>query len=312
MILWLVQALIFSTFSTAPKQKLWHEEGVIAAQPMGIAIRDGKIWITDLRRSALLKADLKTGKIEKEYAAMGVVPTGLTFHNGVLHYAVRRHKFLYRFDPGAKESPSPVPYYERWAHGVASDKKMLYVVDAREEKIHVVDPRDGTTVRSFKSPQKGVWSLAWAGGTLYTASYITSTIHVLDPETGWVIRSFPSPGGHISALTVHNGLLYAAQLGTGKIFSRSLTEDITHIEDDERRVRAKYRVVLEPRGKGEIVDLDIYLAVPPQLVGQKIHGEIQFSPKPAAILEDRWGQKVAHFHFPRVSSHGITVEWQGR
>ncbi len=302
-------ATVLTLPSPAPQ---WKERARFQREIMGISIKGEAIWMTDLRTGDLVLGDLATGREVKSRKTAATVPTGITRMGANLYYAARRQAFLYRLTPGQKDAPSPIPYYERWAHGLASDQKVLFVVDARGEKIHTVDPEDGTTIRSFPAPDTGIWGIAAGAGTLFVSSFIHNTVYVLDPATGWVLRSFPAPPGHISALAWDNGRLYAADQATGKIFMLEAPSDMKMVEDMPRTVRAQYRVVYAPVGRGRVRDLDIYLAVPPELPGQKILGALSFSPTPTNFLTDRWGQRVARFHYDELAEdRTVSVMWKG-
>ncbi len=52
-----------------------------------------------------------------------------------------------------------------------------------------------------------------------------------------------------------------------------------------------------------------YLAQPPTLYNQEIHGEIDYSPAPQGFKTDRWGQVAAYYNHTLAPNETITLSW---
>jgi transglutaminase-like putative cysteine protease len=58
-------------------------------------------------------------------------------------------------------------------------------------------------------------------------------------------------------------------------------------------------------GPGTVKTLDIYLPIPENRDNQTLLGPVQFDPKPNEMIEDSWGQKIAHFAFRDLKGYAV-------
>jgi len=61
-----------------------------------------------------------------------------------------------------------------------------------EDRIHKIDPKSGAVLGSIPTPGGGGDSgLAWAEGSLWVGQYRERKIHQIDPQTGAILRTIP-------------------------------------------------------------------------------------------------------------------------
>ncbi len=283
------------------------------AEPMGMTVQEGSLWISDMATRKVYEFRLGDRKVAREIPVPGLMPSGIAVHKGLLVIADRQADRMARRRltdelPGVES----LPYYEKWAWGMVSDGKSLWVVDAMQKKIHQVDPDDGTTIRSFAAPGAGPTGIAWDGMHLWVADHASNTLFRVDPETGWVVSSLPSPGPYPSALVYFDSTLWVADYQTRRLYRIKLPEKLRVLEDEERRVRASYQVTYRASGTGRIRKLTSYLAVPREMDGQHLLAPLRFDPAPTRMVKDRWGQEIAVFELGDLSPGEIrTVSWTG-
>ncbi len=284
------------------------------AEPMGLAIHEGSLWISDMATRKIHEFHLGDRKVLRSLDAPGLMPSGLAVHDGLLVIADRQADRFHRVrlaETGLTGAET-LPYYEKWAWGLVSDGKSLWAVDARQNKLHQLDPDDGTTIRSFPAPGTHPTAIAWDGAYLWVAEHASNTIFRIDPETGWVVSSIPSPGPYPSAMVFFDGTLWIADYQSRRIYRVRLPEKLRVIEDDERRVRATYQVVYRAAGPGKVRKLTSFLAVPRELTGQRLLAPVRFDPEPTRMARDRWGQEIAVFELGDLApGETRSVRWVG-
>lgn len=310
-ILSLIGPLAFSQAVMAFGGQVLSEMQSPVVEPMGLVVDGDFLWISDMDTRAYVKVQAADGKFIEKITAPGFMPTGVTIEDGILFTADRRRETIGRYDIQHDTQLSPIPYYERWATGMTHDGASLWVVDARQHKIHQVDPVDGTTIKSFKSPASGPTGIAFDGSHLWVADHDKDEIYRVSTEDGQVVSIIPSPGPYPSALAINEGILFVADYETRKLYRVKLPDETPYIEDNPRHVRVSYTNAYKVEGSGSVTKLNAYLAVPKEIPGQHIEGEIRFEPEPTRFVEDKWGQKVAVFELGSLTSDEVKqIKWQ--
>jgi len=279
---------------------------------MGMAVDGEHLWISDMTTRTIVKVLRSSGEVQEKLEAPGFMPTGLAWVDGTLYSADRRLDWIGRRSTTGSTDQSPIPYYERWATGMTHDGTHLWVVDSRQHKIHKLDPVDGTTIETFEAPARGETGIAFDGSYLWVADHVTDEIYRVDRRDGRVISIIPSPGPYPNALAFADGALWVADYEVRKLFKVSPPDDTPYIEEKPRKVRVSLDIIYRAEGRGSIVDLTAYMAIPVEIPGQHILAEIQFEPEPARVVEDKWGQKVAVFELGKLGSGDQKqIRWQG-
>lgn len=71
----------------------------------------------------------------------------------------------------------------------------------------------------------------------------------------------------------------------------------------------KFTDTLENAGPGTLSKLDVYIALPPNTTAQTVVN-LEISPTPQDFVEDRWGNRIAHYEFENVVPGGsLTFTW---
>jgi len=291
--------------------KILSERPCPVEEPTGMTAQGDGLWIADMATRAIVRLE-PAGAIASRFDAHGNAPSGLAFHDGTMFLADRDMDFIERWKPGTAQFDRPIPYYEKWAAGLAHDGRSLFVTDARWARIHKLDPVDGTTIVSWPAPASAPTGIAFDGKQLWVADHVTDEIYRVDPRDGTVTAIMPSPGPHPTALAVQDGKLWVADYQARKLFQVALPDETPFIEDQERRVRASYELTYRVKGPGRVTRLVSYLAVPGALPGQHPLGELAFEPAPTRFVTDKWGQKLAVFELGTVEA-GQTrrIRWEG-
>lgn len=283
-----------------------------ATEPMGMTAQDGALWISDMASRSLLKVQPSDGSVLQKLDASGLMPTGLSWHEGVLYSADRRRDWIARRRPDSKTDLSPISYYERWATGIVHDGSSLWVVDARADELHKVDPGDGTTIESFPTPAEAPTGLTFDGEFLWIADHGTDEIYQVDRDDGSVLTTLVAPGPYPSALAVVDDTLLVADYQTQKLYRVALPDETPYVEDQERRVHVELEANYSVSGGGRVEKLTAFLALPRDIPGQHLQGELAFDPEPTRFETDQWGQKVAVFELGDIDSGQTkSVTWRG-
>jgi transglutaminase-like putative cysteine protease len=291
--------------------KILAEVACPVAEPMGMTADGDNLVISDLTTRTIARVRAADGAVLARIAAPADMPMGLALHDGTLYAADRALDWIARLRPGAPDLAT-IPFYEQWPYGLAHDGKHLWVVNAQKARLHEIDPEDGTTIRTFEAPANAPTGLAFDGKYLWVADHGTDEIYMVDRRDGSVVMSIASPGPYPSALAFAGGALWVADYQTRKLYKLSLSEDAPYVEDKERRIHASYEVTYRPKGAGKVTSLVGYLAIPRDIPGQHVLGELTFDPKPARFDTDQYGQKVAVFELGTVEVGQVRrVRWEG-
>jgi transglutaminase-like putative cysteine protease len=281
------------------------------AEPMGLGSDGASLWISDLTTRTIVQLSKADGTVLARLDAGGLSPTGLAWHQGTLFVADRALDSIARRRSGEPDR-SPIPYYEQWATGLAHDGAHLWVVDSQKKKLHQIDPDDGTTIKSFDAPAGGPTGVAVDGNYLWVADHVEDELHMVDPTDGSVLVLLPAPGPYPSALAADGDGLWVADYQTRKLSLVKRPDETPYLEDKERLVHASYEVLYRVSGEGSVEELTTYLALPRDIPGQHLLGELSFEPRPTRLATDRWGQRVAVFELGRVpAGETRTVRWEG-
>jgi transglutaminase-like putative cysteine protease/outer membrane protein assembly factor BamB len=281
-------------------------------EPMGMVADGDFLWISDMSTRTYVKISKGDGSVITKIDAPGFMPTGIALVDGILLTADRRLDLIARRNVDGNSDLSPIPYYERWATGMTYDGSSLWVVDSRQHKVHKIDPEDGTTVRSFDSPAQAPTGIAFDGDYLWVADHGTDEIYRMDRENGQVVSIIPSPGPYPNALAVSDGILWVADYQNGQLYQVSLPGETPYIEEKPRKTRVSFTNYFLAGGDGTVKDLVSYVAIPREIPGQHILGDIKFTPEPQRIVEDKWGQRVAVFELGNMESGQMKqIRWDG-
>jgi hypothetical protein len=182
------------------------------------------------------------------------------------------------------------------------------VADNLAREINKISTEDGTTITTIPAPSSDVQGLAFDGKYLWVSDRTSNRIYMVTPEKGEVILFFDAPGPYARGLAWDGKNLWNVDYQTDKLYKIKIGDKEKLSCTGEKMESLEYTNQVRNYGPGTLEELDIYLAIPQDLDNQKIIGKIEFMPEPSDILTDRWGQKVAHYHYQGVkATEFITV-----
>ena len=283
-------------------------------KPGGLAFDGELLWVADRLEMALIGVDPQSGVRKARVTSPGTWPTGLAFDGELLWVADRARDRLFAVDLEqelvVRELPAP-----SGPLGMAFDGRYLWVSDG--ERIHQVTTEDGTTIVSHAAPAwsgegRGTQSLglAFHEGTLWVSDRNRDRVYQVDPESGMVLDLMPSPGPFPSGMaSIGSGRLLLADVDSRAVDELRVDRMPATVRREAREERVVLRRRLTNRGPDALKSADVWIALPHDAPNQKLHGEPQLEPRPREIVEDRWGQRFAHFRVEELGA-GETFEVQ--
>jgi glutamine cyclotransferase len=268
--------------------------------PTGLAYDNQYLWLADRLSDSLYAIEPASGEVKKAIAAPGFIPLGLTWDGRCLWCIDGEEKRIYRIDIESGitlksfESPMSQP------QGLAWDGKSLWLSDDGEDIIAKISTDDGTTIVSFPSPSSSPQGLAWDGKYLWCADRIRDRIYMVETTGGEVLLSIDAPGKYARGLAWRDGTLWNADYQDDRLYNLVVDDGAVVKVSDTRTEELLLTHEFRNYGPGAVKTLDVYFALPKDRPGQKILGEISLSSEPTDILQDRWGQEVAHFRLEDV------------
>ncbi len=281
--------------------------------PTGLTFDGKHLWIADRFTDSLYAVDPKSGNVAKTIPAPGFVTLGLTFDGEALWCIDGEQEKIYRLDPKTGitlrciDSPTPGPQGLAWQDGD------LWLSDDATDRIRRISTDDGTTIISFPAPANAAQGLTFDGTYLWCSDRAEDRIYMIEPDEGRVILSFDSPGKYARGLTWAGGALWNVDYQDDMLYTVAVDPENTRIKvADAKTERLILTHEFRNYGPGEVKSLDVYLAIPSDRPNQKIIGDILFDPAPDEFIEDRWGQKLAHWNLTDLSlaervRHTMTV-----
>jgi DNA-binding beta-propeller fold protein YncE len=187
----------FPTTVLADVERLFSTPG---PQPNGLQATSDGLWILDQKTNRVSLVAHRDGKLIRELGTETDRGSGITFDGSALWIAstynrlllkvdAQSGKTLKRFDsPGSgivkwgSRGPNPTP---TGAHGLEHRGGRLWVAVPPSATIYVIDPENGTVLRSFPAPGVRPHGLAWdPDGALWCAESNYRSFFKMSPETG--------------------------------------------------------------------------------------------------------------------------------
>jgi glutamine cyclotransferase len=270
------------------------------------------LWVADYQADKIYKIDPATGALLCQIPSPGFWPMGLAWDGKCLWNADKEQKKIYKIEPEdgtileILDAPCNDP------EGLTWDGNTLWVGDARENTIMKIDLSDGTAVKKFDGPAKAVNGLTSDGQYLWSSDRILNEIYMIDPESGEVIIILDSPGPYSRGLAWDGQYLWNADYQNDSLYQMIREDDETFRLNDTRKARITLTHQVQVYGKGELKNLDVFIAVPENMRQQKILNK-SFTPQNPALKKDRWQQQIASFSYKNIPSNTtlqsvITVE----
>ncbi len=274
--------------------------------PTGITWNGNSMWVADRKTDTFNEIDMISGKVKRSIDSPGYFPSGLAWNRNLLWSTDPSAGKIFATDVKTGQtvrtldSPTPSPT------GIAWDGNDLWICDNKIDKILKIDPSDGTTIISFPSPATDPRGITFGNGYLWCSDRLRDKIFMIDPGNGHVVIILDSPGPFAWGLTWNNSHLINTDYQHDSIFEILVRGDKLFRTYDPRTAIVDFSTEAVAVGPGEIISLDIYYADPSDRPSQRLLSPVEYSPPPK-FKEDRWGQRIAVFHFEGLSP-GESVE----
>ncbi len=281
--------------------------------PTGLTFDGESLWLADRRLDLLYRIDPNDGRLIASLTAPGYQVEGLTTEGDFLWVLDAEEKKALKLNPKTGIAEHSISVHCSSPQGLAFDGEHLWVADIKRDRLHQISTEDGTTITEVPSPSVDPHGLTYDGKYLWVSERSDDMIFMVRPEDGSAIVAFPSPSRFPRGLAFDGTFLWNVDYQTDTIYQIKLRDDVTHVRSAAKKETLEFVHQVRNYGPGELTSLDIYLAVPQDLPGQKLLGSLTFTPEPDRFVTDRWGQKMAHYHYENVpAGEFATVCWEAK
>lgn len=268
--------------------------------PTGLT-SDGKyLYTVDRQTDTLYQLDKKSAEIISSMPAPGYNISDLAYGGqNIWCLDVEENLiYLYDFENGISLRTLWCPAEK--PRGLTFDGEYLWVSDIRSDKLMQISTEDGTTIDEFTAPSGNVEGLTFDGQYLWASDRYTDKIYLIDPQRQVVIFYFDAPAPYARGLAFDGTYLYNCDYQADSIYAVKIIDAEILSRSDEKHQQLIYTEQVRNYGPGDLVDLEIYMAVPSRRDNQDLIGQPQFIPEPTEFRNDQWGQKVAVWHYDRL------------
>ncbi len=272
----------------------------------GLAWDGHLLWAADRRTDSLYAVDPATGHVVRKLPAPGYWPLGLAFDGQTLWCVDKDDNKLYQISLSNGEILHVVDSPARNPFGLAWDGQHLWLADDGSNQILQISTDDGTTIRSFPAPSGHPQGLAFDGTYLWISDRIADELYVATTD-GEVLFVLKSPGPYATGLAFDGNMLWNADYQTDRLYQLKVDDKEVFSRSNPRHATVTLTHQVRNQGPGKITQLDVYFALPENRDSQVIEGEPSFSPTPADIVTDQWGQRFAHFHYADIPPQGVVT-----
>jgi transglutaminase-like putative cysteine protease len=269
--------------------------------PTGLTFCGKYLWVVDRKTDSLYAIRPEDGTVHKSLPAPGYQPVGLAWDGKYLWCLDNEENLIFKIDPQTGTALKTISAPSSSPRDLAWDGKFLWVADNRAKEIYKISTEDGTTIITLPAPSSYAEGLAYDGKYLWVSDRITNRIYMVTPDKGEVILFFDAPAPYARGLAWDGKYLWNVDYQTDKLYKIKIGDEDKLRCTDEKIEFLEYTNQVRNYGPGTLEELDIYLAVPQDLDNQKVIS-IEYEPEPTDILTDKWGQKVAHYHYTGVKS----------
>jgi len=275
--------------------------------PTGLTY-DGKyLWNTDRKTDMLYKIDPESGEVISSLPAPGYQPEDLAFDGKYIWCLDKEENLIHKIDPQTEITVKTIMAPCERPRGMTYDGEHLWLSDIRGDELIQISTEDGTTIMSHKAPSGNVHGLTFDGKYLWASDRISNKIFLIEPETGYVIFYFESPDEFPRGLAFDGKYIWNCDYQSDSIYSIKIKDDNLFKIWDEKHQVMHYTEHVRNYGPGDILDLEIYMAIPHDRGNQKLVGDIKYSTAPDEFRTDQWGQEVAVWHYDTLKA-GQTAE----
>jgi hypothetical protein len=273
--------------------------------PKGLAYDGSRLWVADAITDRIYAIDPETGKVLTSFESPGYEPEGLAWDGTGLWCSDSAEKLLYRLDVDTGAAVKVVESCTANPRDLAWDGRFLWVADHKDDVLMRVSPVDGAAVKFFATPAEEVTGVTFDGRYLWVADRVEDRIYLVDPNDGLCVSSLRSYGPVPYGLAWGDGVLWNVDYENRQIYKIKVFDDQVLTRWDEKELALDFIKEFRNYGPGRVKTLDIYLPLPEDRDNQKLLAPIEFDGRPAEVIEDKWGQKIAHFGYKELASYGL-------
>ena len=281
--------------------------------PTGLTFDGKSLWLADRRSDLLYRMDPRDGRVLDSLTAPGFQIEGLTSEGGFLWVLDAESKKAFKLDPKTGIAARTIPVRLSNPQGLAFDGEHLWVADFKRDRLYQISVEDGTTISEIPSPSEDPYGLTYDGKYLWVSERSDDMLYMVCPTSGNVIVAVPSPSKFPRGLAFDGEFLWNVDYQTDTVYQLKRQDAVPYVRTDGKRETLELVHEVRNYGPGELVSLDVYLAVPHDLPAQKILAPLKFTPEPDEMVTDKWGQKLAHYHYENVAAgRFVTVAWEAK
>jgi len=278
--------------------------------PTGLAFDGQFLWLADDFTDKIYKIDPESGRVVSSFEAPGHHPEGLAWDGQFLWHIDSGERLVYKLDPGTGRALVVLESNSSSPRDLAWDGEYLWIADFRSDILIKVSPVDGMMVQTFASPAGEPTGLAFDGKYLWATDRGEDRVYLVDPADGLCISSLRSYGPFPSGLAWGGDSLWNVDYENDEIYRIKIFDTEILTRWDEKSLSLRFIKEFRNYGPGTVKTLDIYLPIPENRDNQVLLESVKFNSKPAEIIEDAWGQKIAHFAFKDLKGYSaVRPEW---
>lgn len=273
--------------------------------PTGLTFDGQNLWVADHYTNKIYKIDPESGKVLKIFDSPGHHPEGLAWDGSHLWHIDSGEKSLYRLNPETGTAVLILESNSSHPRDLAWDGTSIWIIDHRSDILIKVSPVDGMMEENYPAPAREPAGLAFDGKYLWVTDRAEDRIYLVNPSDGLCLSSFRSYGPFPYGLAWAGDALWNVDYENNEIYKiKVFCSDILS-KWDERQMSLRFIKEFRNYGPGTVKTLDIYLPVPEARDNQALVEPIQFNQEPQEMIMDRWGQKIAHFHFKDLKPYAV-------
>ena len=305
--------VVVGALVSAPIAVSWAAPGDVDASfaapcrfPAGIATDGTNLFVADWREGRVFEVSPADGAVVRDLAGPTLHPHGLAYGNGRLFVAddhTGRIQVL-NVDTGIVENGFDAPGPN--AKGLAFADGKLFILESSSRHIYSVLPEDGTILKYFDVPDRSCTCMTYDGRYLWVANRVDDELYMVDPENGMVIGVLDAPGPYAAGLAWLDGHLWNADFQNDRLYRLVVHDEQMYRLSEPREAQVEYLWTLANYGPGTVRNLTVNLAHPDELVNQKLLSEVSYSPVPAEMVSDKWGQKCARIEIAELPAGKTT------
>ena len=273
--------------------------------PTGLTFDGKNLWLADNFTDKIYKINPESGKVLKSFDSPGHHPEGLAWDGKYLWHIDSGEKYMYLLDPETGRALSILESNSSNPRDLAWDGKYVWTVDYRRDILIKVSPEDGMMVQNFPSPAREPAGLAYDGKYLWVTDRSEDRIYLVDPSDGLCLSSLRAYGPFAYGLAWGDNVLWNVDYENDEIYKIDVFSKDIFSKWDERQMSLHFIKEFRNYGPGTVKTLDIYLPIPGIRDNQSLLGSVQFDPEPSEIIQDSWGQKIAHFRFKDLKGYSV-------